>query len=212
MRTKRNNVTLPRRRMLASLSSGTEAQSLQSESLYDTLNNSLTDTVWVNPYFMYAQSFTTDSSNCKLESITLGMMGDVARNRDGFFVSLYDATGLAGSPGSLISSPLIGPCNPAFGSNEYFCEQPLNANTTYWVVARVANGGGTYGWKTSFEEPVGSDIGYSENFTFEPKWSKPDSSVRLNMRVTVTYAPIVTVLGLTQEIGIPMPVLVAREA
>lgn len=190
--------------MLTLMDTGFTSQSLISTCVFDTLDSPLTDTVWMNPYFKYAQSFTTGSSSCTLESVTLGMMGGVAKNGGGFFISIYDATGLDGGPGNHLSSQFTGPDDPAFGSNEYFGELELNANMTYWVVARVAHGGGTYGWNTTDEVSVSSDNGFSESFALKPEWSTPDRDSRLHMKVNVIQRVRVQTPDPIPELGMQM--------
>jgi|GEM_PF-3279416 len=185
MQTEMNREVLLNRRMPGLPGIGSTAFSLEISSIYDTLDNSLTDIVWVNPHFMNALSFTTGSNRCTLKSIIIGMMGNVAKNSGGFTVSIYDASGPGRGPGDSMAMPLIGSNNPTSGSNEYYGEIELDPHRTYWVVARVAKGGGTYGWITGSDSPIGSDIGCTENFTFQREWLKPDSSARLNLKVNV---------------------------
>jgi hypothetical protein len=208
MQTKTNGRMSSITEIQALLGASILSQSLAPTSIYDTLHNPKTDTIWLNPHFKYAQSFTTGSSSCMLNSITIGMMGGIGKTSGGFFISIYDATSLSGGPGYPVSSPLTGPDDPSYGPNEYIGELEMKANTTYWVVAIVAQDGGTYGWNTGDEASIGCDIGYSENFILEEKWSKPDSSSRLQMKVNIIQSVSVPEYDPFPEFGMQMSIAV----
>ncbi len=98
------------------------------------------------PSSIIAISFTTDSSNYTLDSVTINI-ATVADASGNFQLSLYSDN--TSKPGSSLGA-LSGLSNPVVGENPYTAASlSLTANTTYWVVANVTSGSGSYYWADS---------------------------------------------------------------
>lgn len=113
-------------------------------STYGNTNSSwepalVTSSLW------QANSFTTSASpgGWQLNSVTINI--DFVNNSSGnFSLSIYDTVG--GTIGSELTT-LVGSSNPSVGNNTYTASGfSLNSSTTYWIVAQVSSGLGSYLW------------------------------------------------------------------
>jgi hypothetical protein len=122
--------------------------------------------------------FTTGTGNLRLSSVTLGMAA--GRNGSGnFFVKLYNSVN--GRPGkSLIT--LSGEANPINeGDYTYSGSYKLNPNTTYWIVAGVRSGNGSYVCKfgsqyskpTKFVPPGFTELYNRKASPYQPRMTWP---------------------------------------
>jgi len=102
----------------------------------------------VTSVVLQANSFTTSASpgGWLLNSVTINI--DAVNNPSGNFVlSIYDtAGGNVGTIGAEIAT-LVGSSNPDVGNNTYTAGGlSLNSSSTYWLVAGVSSGSGSYSW------------------------------------------------------------------
>jgi|GEM_PF-6374127 len=132
--------------------------------------------------------FTTGADDWILSSVMLGM--DAGRNGSGnFFVKLYNSVN--GRPGkSLIT--LSGEANPIDeGDHTYCCSYKLSPNTTYWIVAGVRSGNGSYVCKfgSQFTKPTTFvSPGFTELYNQKASPSQPRTTWPAVMTVKASAA------------------------
>lgn len=97
------------------------------------------------------QGFTVPNHNYLLNSITL-QMGNASSALGGFGVSLQTLTNISGVTAFTLVQNLTGSSDPATaGAYAYTAgtSTALAAGSTFWVVAQVGAGGGSYAWQQS---------------------------------------------------------------
>lgn len=168
-----------------------------STVLYDNSGSTSTSNMSVSSYFYQAQSFGTGSEVSYLQAVSLGLLANDGTNSP-FLVQLYD--GLYPGLGSAIAT-LDGPSNPGTGLISFSLSSPilLNANITYWILARASNSwqsGASYGWKIADEVPsVGIDSGRNMYYADqEHQWVGPTGPGDFVMKVDVVPEPTALVL------------------
>jgi hypothetical protein len=144
----------------------------------------------VNPVNWWAQSFTTDENNYTFTSVVLGL-GSVSPDSGSFVVSLYDATGASSRPGILLAALSGNAAPPIPGDYTYSGTWSLSANTTYYVVAGVISGTGSYVWKLANTVSDGSaPIGSSFSSDSGGNWDAPSTGFLLDMQVNGEVSPV----------------------
>lgn len=96
--------------------------------------------------FWFGNRFVTDSSAASftLEHVVLDL-GSSMNSSGNFFAAIYSDS--SGQPGILLET-LSGTTNPSTPGNHTFTSNALglSANTSYWIVAGVSSGAGSYSW------------------------------------------------------------------
>jgi hypothetical protein len=163
-----------------------------STVLYDNSGSAWTSNMSVSSYFYQAQSFRTGSEVSYLQAVSLGLLANDGTNSP-FLVQLYD--GLYPGLGTAIAT-LDGPSNPGTGLISYSPSSPvfLNADTTYWILARASNAsqiGTYYGWRIADEEPsVGIDSGRNMYYAdTQHQWVGPTGPGDFVMKVEAVPEP-----------------------
>ncbi len=96
-----------------------------------------------------AQRFVTDNSAPSFDLVSVVLqMGAPANTGSSITVALRESTG--NQPGDFIQN-LSGPTTPGAGDQTFTPSLPLtlNPNTSYWIVAEVLAGTGSYSWVTT---------------------------------------------------------------
>lgn len=165
--------------------------------VYDNSGSAWTSSMSVSTIFYQAQSFRTGSEGSYLQSVSLGLLANDGTNAP-FLVQLYD--GLYPGLGDAIAT-LAGPSNPGTGLIAYspVSAVQLNADTTYWVLARASNAsqiGSYYGWRIADEQPaVGTDSGRNMYYAdTQHQWVGPTGPGDFVMKVETVPEPTSTAL------------------
>lgn len=149
----------------------------------------------VNVGQWFAQSFVVDANNYTSVSVVLDM-GTAVNSSGNFFVSIYSNAG-NNTPLSELAL-LTGEPNPATaGTHDYSGAVALTANATYWVVAGVSSGSGSYRWGDELGGSIetGSTVGFSRSAGSGEPWDAPSTLLAFNMQVSAVPEPVNVALG-----------------
>jgi len=152
-----------------------------------TTSSPATSGIW------WGQSFLVGADNYALTSVVMNMA--LANNSSGnFFVRIYGADGAGNAPGTILAT-LSGNANPSTAANYTYTPAAtvdLSANTSYYVVAGVNGGFGSYRWNsgTGGIETGSAPNGYFNSINQGGAWNGPSTDRTFNMQVNAELTPI----------------------
>jgi len=171
--------------------------------LIDSLNGATADgSVDISDTQWAAQTFTTTASDYVLDLLTVRLYNNAATAGD-MVVSIYDATGAGGRPGSLVRNVIfqeVADLGTSLSDTtrvaRIFAADPypsrvLSPSTTYYVVIKgsgITGGTGKWTW-TNTNTGTGVSGSVSSYSTDGSTWGAPQATVPLQLQVTAVPEP-----------------------